>query len=161
MLTLTWYVTDRYILWLTNNSFCAEYFTLKDFSQPSLLTHILWKHSPSHHHFSFVQAYDTDSFNRWDAGNRLGSALILKLANMASVEEIEKFPLPKHFVDAIRAVLTTCAVRYVLTSWSCGTSASIADLNGPPSFCQIWCYESSTVNLSKRSSITTIYFPSI
>lgn len=32
---------------------------------------------------------------------------------MASVEEIEKFPLPKHFVDAIRAVLTTCSVRYV------------------------------------------------
>ena len=57
-----------------------------------------------------TQAYDTDSFNRWDAGNRLGTALILKLADMPTVADIEATSLPTHFVDAIRSVLTSCKV---------------------------------------------------
>jgi hypothetical protein len=78
----------------------------------SLLLHLSSTYTPSPSITPTpLQAYDTDSFNRWDAGNRLGSALILKLAAMPTVEDIEKTPLPTHFVDAIRAVLTSCKVR--------------------------------------------------
>ena len=62
-----------------------------------------------------LQAHDTDSFNRWDAGNRLATKIILNLATMKA-DEIEKQPLPKHFVDAIRTVLTSCTVRSTAVS---------------------------------------------
>ena len=79
------------------------------------LQHTTTQHNIKQHN---KQAYDTDSFNRWDAGNRLGTALILKLADMPSVADIEATTLPSHYVDAIRSVLTSCKVRYAVPYYS-------------------------------------------
>ena len=78
-------------------------------SLPSTHTHIL---TTSYHTTLKSQAHDTDSFNRWDAGNRLGCALLLKLVDMPTVADIEATKLPTHYVDAIRSVLTSCTVRF-------------------------------------------------
>ena len=57
---------------------------------------------------AMIMAHDTDAFNKWDAGNRLATALILGLTELPSVAAIEAAPMPAHFVNAIRAVLTSC-----------------------------------------------------
>lgn len=66
------------------------------------------KFEQSDEELAFIMAHDTDSFNRWDAGNRLGSALILKLAALPTVADIEATSVPSYYVDAIRTVLTSC-----------------------------------------------------
>lgn len=53
-------------------------------------------------------AHDTDSFNRWDAGNRLSSRVILALASLQSVADIEAASLPADYKSAMRAVLVSC-----------------------------------------------------
>lgn len=57
---------------------------------------------------AFLMAHDSDSFNRWDAGNRLATKIVLALAALPSVGAIAAAPLPALYVDAVRAVLTSC-----------------------------------------------------
>jgi len=58
-----------------------------------------------------IMGHDTDSFNKWDAGNRLSSRIILDLAKM-SVEEIKASAIPPHFISAVKAILTSCTVNF-------------------------------------------------
>lgn len=76
---------------------------LRGFSAP-----VKMKFEQSDEELAFIMAHDTDSFNKWDAGNRLGSALILKLAALPTVADIEATSVPSYYVDAIRTVLTSC-----------------------------------------------------
>lgn len=75
---------------------------LRDFSAPVKLN----LHQTDSE-LAFIMAHDTDSFNRWDAGNRLSSKLILSLAKLP-IDEIKATPLPIEFVNAIKTILTTC-----------------------------------------------------
>ena len=54
-----------------------------------------------------MMAHDTDSFNRWNAGNTLYSKLILKFTEL-SESELYKEELPATLVDAVREILNTC-----------------------------------------------------
>jgi hypothetical protein len=74
----------------------------------SIYLSIQMRFEQSDEELAFIMAHDTDSFNRWDAGNRLGSALILKLAALPTVADIEATSVPAYYVDAIRTVLTSC-----------------------------------------------------
>ena len=75
---------------------------LRDFSAPIKL-----RIEQSDEDLAFIMAHDTDSFNRWDAGNRLSTSIILSLSKL-SVEEINVAELPKAYIDAIRVILTSC-----------------------------------------------------
>jgi aminopeptidase N len=58
---------------------------------------------------AFLMAHDSDSFNRWDAGNRLQTELLLDLVKTyQSNTEATLPPLPKSFIDAMRQVITSC-----------------------------------------------------
>lgn len=72
---------------------------LRDFSAPVKLNYAL-----SDQDLAFMMAHDTDSFNKWDASNRLSSSVILNLASK-SVEDIKASTLPADYVEAVRAVL--------------------------------------------------------
>jgi aminopeptidase N len=62
---------------------------------------------------AFLMAHDSDSFNKWDAGNRLQTALLLDLAKAhqqaaAGATTAALPPLPSSFVEAMRQVVTSC-----------------------------------------------------
>lgn len=78
---------------------------LRDFSAPVKL-----RIEQSDAELAFLIAHDTDSFNRWDAANRLSASVVLNLASK-SLSEIESSSLPTHFVDAIRVILLSAKVR--------------------------------------------------
>ena len=88
---------------------------------------------------AMIMAHDTDAFNKWDAGNRLATALILGLTELPTVAAIEASPMPPHFVNAIRAVLTSCKassstmdaslVAYALQLPDVGTLAQVTIFN--------------------------------
>jgi aminopeptidase N len=75
---------------------------LRDFSAPIKL-----RLEQSNDELAFIMSHDKDSFNRWDAGNRLSTSVVLSLTKL-SVEEIKKAELPKAYIDAIRFILTSC-----------------------------------------------------
>lgn len=52
-----------------------------------------------------LMAHDTDSFNRWDAGSRYYTKLILDLAATTATAEIPNYQLPDKFVNAIETIL--------------------------------------------------------
>jgi len=79
---------------------------LRDFSAP---VKVVLEEEQSVAELAFLMAHDTDSFNRWDAGNRLSTRIILSLANAPSVSGISSAPLPAEYIDAIRTVLSTCS----------------------------------------------------
>ena len=54
---------------------------------------------------AFLMAHDTDTFNRWDAGDRLSTNVIMGLTELASAEDIEKADISSDFVEAIRTSL--------------------------------------------------------
>jgi len=74
---------------------------LRDFSAPVKLVI-----EQSDEELCFLMAHDTDSFNRWDAGNRFSTKLILQLAEQP-LETIAQNELPEGFVRAIEAILDT------------------------------------------------------
>jgi aminopeptidase N len=52
----------------------------------------------------FLMAYDTDSFNKWDAGSRYMSKMIISIAEGEG--DIGAQPLPPALIDALRNVLS-------------------------------------------------------
>lgn len=52
----------------------------------------------------FLMGYDTDSFNKWDAGNRYFTKLLLSMADMP-MDAIDKVTIPENFINAIKLVL--------------------------------------------------------
>ena len=54
---------------------------------------------------AFLMAHDTDTFNRWDAGDRLSTNVIMGLTKLASPEDIAKAEISGDFVEAIRTSL--------------------------------------------------------
>lgn len=78
---------------------------LRDFSAPVKL-----QLEQTDEELCFLMAHDTDSFNRWDAGNRYFSKLILGLAEQLPADQIggaSTEALPAALVDAVRAVLNS------------------------------------------------------
>ncbi|CAM9463356.1 unnamed protein product [Pylaiella littoralis] len=73
---------------------------LRDLSAPVKL-----RYDYSDEDLAFLMKHDTDSFNRWEAGQQLSTRVILGM-----VEEIkaggEPSPLPTNLVDSFRATLT-------------------------------------------------------
>jgi len=55
---------------------------------------------------AFLMAHDTDTFNRWDASNRLSTKVIMSLVSKATVAEIEKAELPAQYVAAVKKSLS-------------------------------------------------------
>lgn len=80
---------------------------LRDFSAPVKL-----RIEQSDEDLAFIMAHDTDSFNRWNAGNKLSASIILSLSKL-SLEEIAVAELPKAYIDAIRVILTSCTATPV------------------------------------------------
>jgi len=58
----------------------------------------------------FLMAHDTDSFNKWDAGNRYYTRLILSLAEGSA--NIDQCVVPDSFIDAIRIILQSSGVIF-------------------------------------------------
>ncbi len=58
---------------------------------------------------AFLMAHDTDTFNRWDASNRLSTKVILGLAGKQSVDDILASEIPQTYVDAVKTSLATSA----------------------------------------------------
>ena len=52
-----------------------------------------------------LMAHDTDTFNRWDAGDRLSTNVIMGLTKLASPEDIAKAEISGDFVETIRTSL--------------------------------------------------------
>jgi len=84
---------------------------LRDFSAP---VKVVLAAPQSDAELAFLMAHDTDSFNRWDAGNRLATRVILSLAKLP-LDSIATAPLPTELVDAVRVILTTCAAAGAAT----------------------------------------------
>ena len=65
-------------------------------------------------------AYDTDSFNKWDAGNRYYTKLILSLveggADILDPAAQCSDLVPQKFIDAIRIILNSSQVLNFLIS---------------------------------------------
>ena len=49
----------------------------------------------------FLMKYDSDSFNRWDAGNRYFTSLVLSMVEKG----IDNVSIPSKFIDAIKTIL--------------------------------------------------------
>ena len=58
---------------------------------------------------AFLMAHDTDTFNRWDAGDRLSTNVIMSLTKLSSIEDIEKADISDDFVEAIRISLKSAS----------------------------------------------------
>lgn len=71
---------------------------LRDFSAPVQLDYPY-----SDEDLAFLAAYDTDSFNRWEATQVLGSKVI---KSVYAAEPDAPLELPSSFVDALRRILT-------------------------------------------------------
>ncbi len=72
---------------------------LRDFSAPVRL-HYLY----SRQGLAFLFAHDSDSFNRWEAGQRLATDVILEM--VVGIENNEEPQVPEEFLDAFRRALT-------------------------------------------------------
>ena len=81
---------------------------LRDFSAPVKL---LYERSQAD--LAFLMAHDTDSFNAWDAADKLSSQVILTLARDSKAQGsagVEACELPASYVDAVRSLLKTALV---------------------------------------------------
>ena len=81
---------------------------LRDFSAPVKL---LYERSQAD--LAFLMAHDTDSFNAWDAADKLSSQVILTLARDSKGQGsagVEACELPSSYVDAVRSLLKTALV---------------------------------------------------
>jgi aminopeptidase N len=77
---------------------------LRDFSAPVNL-----EIEQSDEELLTLMAYDSDSFNSWDAGNRYFTKYVLQLSKL-SVDEIKSSKLPAQFVSALKTVLLSAKV---------------------------------------------------
>ena len=72
---------------------------LRDFSAPVRL-----KFQQSNDDLSVIMAHDTDSYNRWEAANRLSTQVILGLAEL-EFKDIYAQTLPPYYLSAVKRVL--------------------------------------------------------
>ena len=72
---------------------------LRDFSVPVKL-----ELEQTDEELCLLMAHDADSFNRWDAGNRFSTKLILQMAELP-LEKITQSELPVGYVNAIQSIL--------------------------------------------------------
>ncbi len=77
----------------------------RDFSAPIRLNYKSYNDDT----LAFLMTHDTDSFNRWDAGNKLSTNLILSLTKLGSVDAIKNTPLNSNYINAFRSILTSCS----------------------------------------------------
>ena len=88
---------------------------LRDFSAPVKL---LYERSQAD--LAFLMAHDTDSFNAWDAADKLSSQVILALARDSKGQGsagVEACELPSSYVDAVRSLLKTALVSQSLYNY--------------------------------------------
>lgn len=71
---------------------------LRDFSAPVKL-----KVSQSLNELAFLFRHDTDTFNRWEAGQQLSSTVIFELMN--ALQQGQSFNIPEIFIDSFKSVL--------------------------------------------------------
>jgi len=76
---------------------------LRDFSAPVQVISSPPESMTGDEELIFLMAHDTDSFNKWDAGNRYYTRLILSLAEGS--ESIDQCVVPESFIEAIRIIL--------------------------------------------------------
>ncbi len=76
---------------------------LRGFSAPVKLTY-----DYSREELMFLMKYDTDGFNRWDAGQKLSIAVIQD--NIAAYQRGEALSMDQRLVDALRALLSDTAL---------------------------------------------------
>jgi aminopeptidase N len=74
----------------------------RDFSAPVIVKHDYDQMSLTH-----LMAHDSDPFNRWEAGQRLATQVMLK--GVAQVQAGQAFTAPESFVEAFGAVLADSA----------------------------------------------------
>lgn len=77
---------------------------LRDFSAPIRLNYKNYNDDT----LAFLMTHDTDSFNRWDAGNKLSTNLILSLTKLSNIDAIKNTPLNENYINAFRSILTSC-----------------------------------------------------
>jgi aminopeptidase N len=58
---------------------------------------------------AFLMAHDTDTFNRWDAGDRLFTNVIMGLSSLETADVIASAEVSQELVDAIRTSLNNAA----------------------------------------------------
>ena len=76
---------------------------LRDFSAPVII------HKPeTNEELAFLFAHDTNAFNRWDAGQRLGIKIMKSL--ISAWQNKQALVLPEFYVEAFRKVLTDKAL---------------------------------------------------
>ena len=86
---------------------------LRDFSAPVKL-----ELEQSNDELSLLMSYDTDSYNRWDAGNRLTTRIIMNFLNNPQCNNNEKqndneIELPAYYINAIQKILEAGQVNSV------------------------------------------------
>jgi aminopeptidase N len=57
---------------------------------------------------TFMMAHDSDSFNKWDAGNKFQIMLLLSQIKAITTDS-DLPPLPESFISAMRQVISSCA----------------------------------------------------
>jgi len=79
---------------------------LRDFSAPVKLIV-----EQSDEDLALLMAYDTDSFNRWEAANRLSTRMIFAIQQqLAEGASLESLTLPSMYIEAVRKLLTSSMV---------------------------------------------------
>ncbi len=76
---------------------------LRDFSAPVILRHDYGEAELTH-----LMAHDSDAFNRWEAGQRLATRLLLR--GVQAVRDGQVLDVPEAFLDAFERLLTDPAV---------------------------------------------------
>jgi len=71
---------------------------LRDFSAPAIV-----KYPYAEADLTHLMAYDSDPFNRWDAGQRLALGILLR--GIEAVKSGRRFEVPKAFVDALARLM--------------------------------------------------------
>lgn len=101
-------VVPSTVLELTKESQTFEFSNLDEEPVPSVLrgfsAPVKVKMEQSDEDLAFLMAHDTDSFNRWEASQKLASKAILSATN-AIIKGSEPAPLSTSMVEAFRAVL--------------------------------------------------------
>lgn len=83
---------------------------LRDFSAPVKLDVV-----QSDSDLALLMAHDTDSFNRWEAGNRLTTRMIFSIQKkLAAGETVNE--LPSLYIDAVRNILKSVLVSPLYAS---------------------------------------------
>ena len=99
--------TTTRVLQLTETEQCFEFVNLSERPVPSLLREfsapVRLNYKYSREELAFLFAHDGDSFNRWEAGQRFATQVLLEMAE--SIIEEKPAVVPQSFVAAFRTAL--------------------------------------------------------